>query len=512
MLYIKYNENIIKETQNFKLVISKKEDLAGLPKDVIDAAAETAKNMKQEGKWIFTVQKPSMFPFLTYSTKRNLREKIFKGYINRGDNNNEFDNKEVAKKITELRIKRAKLYGYKNFAEQALEKNMAKNAKNVYNLLNKVMKAAIPVAKQEVKDMQAIIDKEGGKFKLQPWDWMYYSEKVKKAKFAFDEASIKPYFELNNVREGAFYCATKLWGITFTPLKDIPVYHKECEVYEVKDKDGKHVGILYCDWHPRSGRKQVGAWMTSYRKQSEGVAPIISLTCNFTRPTKDTPALLSWDEVTTLFHEFGHGLHGLLSQCKYNSLSGTSVARDYVELPSQIMENWAAEPEVLKIYAKHYKTGKVIPNDLVKKFQKAGTFNQGFVTAEYTSAALLDMAWHNLGELPKNFDVNKFEQETLKEIGLIDEIIVRYRSTYFKHIFGDEGYAAGYYVYMWAAILDADAFAYFKDNSIFDQKIAQSFLQNVLSRGGTEDEMTAFKRFRGQDPTVEALLKRKGLK
>ena len=513
-LSLKFGENILEENNRFELVIEKKEELAGLPDAVITGAAETAKARGHEGKWAFTLHKPSLIPFLQYSENREYREKMFKGYINRGDHNDSLDTKEILVKMVELRLKKAKLLGYKSHAHFILDRNMAQTPEKVYNLLDKLWEPALKRAKVEVYDMQDMINKEGKKFKLEPWDWWYYAEKVKKVRYDLDEEMLRPYFKLENVREGAFAVANKLWGLTFTELTSIPKYYDEVEVFEVKEADGTHIGILYTDYFPRAS-KRGGAWMSAFRKQSaldKETAPIIFNVGNLSKPTGDKPALISIDEVTTLFHEFGHGLHGLLSKCKYNRLSGTSVARDFVELPSQIMENWALEPEVLKMYAKHYETGETIPQELIDKIEKAGHFNQGFVTVEYLAASFLDMSWHTITE-DKEIDVNKFEKESLDKIGLIPEIVSRYRSTYFRHIFGSPvGYSSGYYSYIWAEVLDADAFQAFKETSLFDKKTATSFRENVLQKGGTEDGMTLYKRFRGAEPDKNALLKKRGLK
>ena len=514
MATLQFGENVLKETNAFELVIDNEADLAGLPESSISSAKEAAKAKGYEGKWLFTLQKPSLIPFLTYSDKRDLREKMFKGYTNRCNNNNENDNKEIVKKIINLRIEKAHLLGYSNYAEFVLENNMAKHPENVFDLLNKIWDSALPVAKQEAKELQKMIDSEGNNFKLQAWDWWYYSEKLRKEKYDFDEEALRPYFTLENVRKGIFGVANKLYGITFEERTDIPVYQKDVKVFEVKEADGKHIGIFYTDNFIRPS-KQGGAWMTSFRKQSRqnGVetTPVILNVTNFSNPTADKPCLLTAEQVTTMFHEFGHGLHGLLSNCTYNTLSGTSVPRDFVELPSQVMENWALEPEVLKTYAFHYETGEVIPQELVDKLVKASHFNQGFVTVEYVSAALLDMNYQILNEKQDNLDVNKFETEVLNRIGLIPEIVVRYRSTYFSHIFSG-GYAAGYYGYIWAAVLDADAFQAFKETSLFDQKTAKALRDNIISRGGTDEGMTLYKNFRGQEPSIDPLLKRKGLK
>ncbi len=512
MLSLKFDENILKETNAFKLVIEKKEDLAGLPQSSIEAAAEAAKKAGMEGKWVFTLHKPSMIPFLQYANNRALREKIFKGYINRGDNNNEFDNKEIVAKMAVLRVERANILGYKTHADFVLERNMAKNPAAVYDFMNKVWKPALKAANKEIAEMQKIINAEGGKFKLAPWDWWCYAEKVRKAKYDLDENELRPYFLLENVRKGAFDVATKLFGIQFIERNDIPKYVDEAQVFEVKRKDGSHVGIFYTDYFPRPG-KRAGAWMSSFRTQhrigDSMVTPIIYNVGNFSRPVGDKPSLLSYEEVETLFHEFGHGLHGLLSNVTYEGLAGTAVPRDFVELPSQIMEHWASEPEVLKSYAKHYKTGEPIPDALIEKIQKSSKFNQGFITVEYLSAAFLDMDYHTLTNTTP-IVTNDFEKASLDKIGLIPEIVVRYRSSYFAHIFSG-GYSAGYYSYLWAEVLDSDAFEAFKEKGIFDQATAQAFLKNILEKGGTEDPMKLYKQFRGKEPSIDALLRNRGL-
>jgi peptidyl-dipeptidase Dcp len=453
-----------------------------------------------------------MYPFLTYSENRELREKLHKAYYSRGDNGNENDNKEIIKEIVNLRIEKARLLGFETHAHYVLDRNMAKNPENVYKLLRPVWDAALPLAQKEVSDMQAIIDEEGGDFKLENWDWWYYAEKVRKARYDLDEEEIRPYFKLENVRDAAFKVADNLWGLSFSPLSDIPKPHPDAQAFEVKEADGSHVGVLYMDFHPRAS-KRGGAWMSSYRKQEringEMVTPVITTVFNFTKPTGDKPALISFDEASTIFHEFGHALHGLLSDCNYLTLSGTSVSRDFVELPSSIMENWCAEPEVMKMYGKHYETGETIPDELIKKIQKAGHFNQGFVNLEYLSAAFLDMDYHTLSEAA-DVDVNQFEEEALNKLGLIPEIVVRYRSTYFSHIFSG-GYSAGYYSYKWSEVLDADAFEAFKETSLFDTETAASYREYILSKGGTEDPMELYKKFRGREPSIEPLLKRDGL-
>jgi peptidyl-dipeptidase Dcp len=514
LLELKFGNNMLAETNNFKLVIDKKADLAGLPESVVAGAADDAKANNMEGKWVFTLQKPSWIPFLTCSDKRDLREKLYKAMYNRSNNNNEFDNKNIISKIVNLRLQKANMLGFETWAAYVLDDCMAKNAKNVYDLIGKVWTPGLKRAKEEAKDIQSMIDREGGKFKLASWDWWYYAEKVRKEKYDLDEEQVRPYFELNTVREGAFAVANKLYGLTFRQIQNMPLYHPECQVFEVKDRDSSLVGILYMDFFPRASKKG-GAWMNNYRDQyhykgEADVRPVVSNTFNFSKPTGDKPALLNFDEVETLFHEFGHGLHGLLSKCRYRTLSGTSVSRDFVELPSQVMEHWAVEPEVLKMFAKHYKTGEVIPQTLVDKIIKAGKFNQGFVTTEFLAAAILDMDYSTVTKAV-DIDVEKFEKNSMERAGLIPEIIPRYRSTYFNHAFPG-GYSSGYYSYIWAAVLDCDAFeAYLEKGNIFDQEVATAFRKNILERGGTEEAMKLYVNFRGKTPGIEPLLKKRGL-
>lgn len=513
MLSVEFGEHLLKENNKFELVIEKEEDLDGLPQSIRDAASNAAKERGYEGKWIFTLYRSSITPFLTYSTRRDLREKIFKGYINRGNNNDELDNKEIVSQITSLRVKKAHLLGYKTHAHYILEENMAKNPDNVFDLLYKIWEPALKKAKVEAKELQKMIDEEGKDFTLQPWDWWFYAEKLKQKKYALNDELLKPYFELEKVRKGVFYLANKLYGIKFIERTDLPKYHKDVNVYEVEEADGSHIGIFYTDYFSRS-TKRGGAWMNSFRKQSniEGnwIGPIITNNLNLAKPSEGKPALLTLGQVKTMFHEFGHGLHGLLSKCTYRKLSGTSVSRDFVELPSQIMEHWVTEPKMLEVYAKHYQTGKVIPSELIDKIKKAGYFNQGFATVEYLSAAFLDMFWHTLTE-PEEKDVFAFENKMMDKIGLIPEIVVRYRSPYFAHIFSG-GYSAGYYSYIWSEVLDCDAFHAFKEaSSIFDKKTALSFRKNILEKGGSEDPMVLYKRFRGAEPDVKYLLQQRGL-
>jgi len=509
VLSLKYDENVLKETMNFKLIIDKKEDLAGLPQTNIEAATEAATKANLPGKWLFTVKKPSMIPFLQYAKNRDLREKLFKAYIMRGDNNNEFDNKVIASKMAALRVERSNILGYKTFADFSLEKNMAKTPQNVYDFLNKLWEPALANAKKERDVMQEIINKEGGKFKLQPWDWWYYAEKVRKEKYDLDENELRPYFLMENVRKGVFDLATKLYGLQFIERKDIPTYSDEVTVFEVKENDGTHIGLLYTDYFPRPG-KQAGAWCGGFRSQEirngKIVTPLVTNVGNFSRPVGDKPSLLSLDEVETLFHEFGHALQALLSNVSYK---GLSLPGDFVELPSQIMENWAFEPEVLKTYAMHYKTCEVIPQNLVDKITKSKKFNQGFITVEYLAACYLDLDWHMLIST-EPMETNPFELKSLAKIQLIPEIVSRYRSTYFLHIFSG-GYSAGYYYYIWAEVLDADAFEAFKEKGLFDQATAKAFREFVLAKCTADDAMKQYERFRGKKPSIEPLLKRRGL-
>jgi peptidyl-dipeptidase Dcp len=512
VLAVQFGENVLKENNAFELVIENETDLAGLSPAVTAGAAAAAKERGKPGKWVFTLHKPSLIPFLQYSKKRELREKMFKAYIGRGANGNELDNTALASKMAAFRFERAGLLGYKTHADYVLEKNMAKTPQAVYDFLGKLWKPALVRAKAEAADMQEMIRKEGRDFKLEPWDWWYYAEKVKKAKYDLDDNALRPYFQLENVRDGAFMVANRLYGITFTERADIPKYHEDVRVFEVKDGDGSHLAVLYVDYFPRAS-KQGGAWMNSVREQSirdgKDIRPVISNNGNFSKPTAGEPALISYEEALTLFHEFGHALHGILTRCKYESLSGTSVPRDFVELCSQIMENWAADPEVLKMYAKHYKSGEPIPDALLEKMQKSRFFNQGFETVEYLAASFLDMDWHTRTEA-KELDTVKFDAEAMVRIGLIPEIVSRYLSPYFTHIFSG-GYSAGYYSYLWAEVLDSDAFEAFKETSLFDRATAESFRKNILERGGTEDPMVLYKRFRGREPKIEPLLKKRGL-
>ncbi len=511
MLELQFGDNVLKEDNDFKLWIEDSAGLAGLPENVVRGAKDAAVDAGEEGKWLFTLHKPSLIPFLTYSEDRPMREKMFKAYIHRGDNNNKEDNKKIISKVISLRYKKARLLGYPNYAAMILEDNMAQNSENVYKMLWQIWEPALEVAKEEAKDLQALITAEGQDFNLEPWDWWYYTEKLKKHKYDLDEGQLRPYFQLEKVLEGIFLLSEKLYGIKVVPRPDLPKYHEDVKVVEIQEQDGSHIGIMYLDYFPRAS-KRGGAWMNSYRKQSylndKKITPVICNVGNFSKPVGDKPALLSFEEVTTMFHEFGHALHGLLSDCKFRSLSGTSVPRDFVELPSQIMENWASEPELLEKYAFHYQTGEVIPIELLDKMKESSRFNQGFETVEFMAAAFLDMDWHMV-ESDSLFDVDTFEEQSMNKIGMIPEIVVRYRSTNFRHIFAG-GYSAGYYSYLWSEMLDADAYAYFKENGIFNKEIAESFRTNILARGGSDEPINLYKKFRGQPPTIDALLARKG--
>jgi len=485
-----------------------------LPEGVRQAAAEAAKEAKMEGKWLFTTQKASFIPVLQYSENRELRKELLLAYSKRADNDNKNDNKANINKIIKLRIQKAQLLSYETPADFILDNTMAKTPKAVYDFLATVWNPAVARAKEEAAELQKLMDAEGKGEKLEAWDWWYYAEKLRQKKFNLNEEELRPYFKLENVRKGAFDLAGKLYGLKFKKLENMPVYHPAVEVFEVTNADGSLVGVLYTDYFPRAS-KRAGAWMNNYTEQyiknGKNFRPIIANTGNFTKPTADKPSLLNMDEVETMFHEFGHALHGLLSQTTYLSQSGTNVRRDFVELPSQIMENWCFEPQVMKTYARHYKTGEVMSDALIEKIQKVGTFNQGFTMTELLSAALLDMDYHTRKDTA-DFDVNAFEKASLDRIGMIPEIIVRYRSTYFNHVMGG-GYSAGYYSYTWAEVLDADAYQSFVETGdIYNTERATAFRKHVLEKGDSEDPMTLYRTFRGKDPNPDALLKKRGLK
>jgi peptidyl-dipeptidase Dcp len=508
VLTVKFSQNVLAETNGFRLVIDNEADLKGLPESVITTAAEIAKGEGMEGKWVFTTQKPSMIPFLQYAENRDLRKKLYDAYLNRGNHGDQYDNNNILADIVRLRADRARLLGYRTHADIVLETRMAKTPGNVLNLLNDLLDRSLVVAKRERDEMQKIVDAAGGNFKIEPHDWWYYAEKLRKAKYDLDENELRPYFSLDNARDGAFAVANKLYGITFTRINEIPLPHPDAQAFEVKEADGSHVGVLYMDFYPRESKRQ-GAWCGSYRDHQvvdgKEITPVVTIVGNFTPPAGDKPALLSMDDVLTLFHEFGHGLQGLFSE---NTYSSTTVAWDIVELPSQIMEHWATQPEVLSMYAKHWETGEVIPQALVDKIRNSSYFNTGFDNVEIMAASLLDMAYYSL-EAPVQIETQQFEKETMKKIGLIPEIEPRYRSTYFLHMI--DGYDAGYYVYTWAAVLDNDAFEAFNEKGIFDQATATSFRKNVLEKMGTMDAEQMYLNFRGRKPDIEPLLRNRGL-
>ena len=509
---VKFGSNLLAETNDFELVLSHNE-LDGLPMNLRDAAAEKAKQRGYEGKWVFTLHKPSMIPFLTYSTRRDLREKIYKAYLNRGNNGNDHDNKDLINDFIRLRTEKAHLLGYECYADYVISDQMAQEKVAVYDLLGEIWGPALERAKEELSEMESMLHRDNSSATFESWDWWFYAEKVRRRNYSIDEEMLRPYFSLDNVRHGIFFLANRLYGITFRPVK-IPAYHKECSAFEVLDKDESLLGVLYLDFFPRDG-KSAGAWCGYYREpmynaDGKRIPPVVSIVCNFTRPVGNTPALLNIDETGTFFHEFGHALHFLFSDTKYRGLLG--VEGDFVELPSQIMENWAFEPELLAEYAIHYRSGDVISDSMIKKLQRSSHFNQGFMTTELVAAALSDLEIHSINNYESKIDVEEFEYKVLNEKrGLIPQIEPRYRYTYFSHIF-DGGYSAGYYFYIWAEVLDKDAFEAFRESSdIFDRRIAERFRREVLSRGGEDDGMNLYRAFRGADPNKTPLLKARGL-
>ncbi len=511
-LGIQFGDNLLRETNAYRLVIDRQEDLAGLPASVCAAAADAARAARMEGKWVFTLQAPSIWPFLQYSERRELRRQILTAYTTRCDHGDSSDNKSILARVAGLRAEKAQLLGYKSHADFVLEENMAKTPDRVFGLLKQLWAPARAVALKEAAALQEMIRQEGNAFPLEPWDWRYYTEKLRKQRYNLDEQELRPYFQLDRVRDGAFYVAGKLYGLSFVPRPDLPVYQSEVKAFEVKDADGSHLGVFYADYHPRPG-KRVGAWSSRFREQwiknGRDIRPVVINVCNFTRPSGNTPALLSLEETSTLFHEFGHALHSLLARIPYRGLS--SVPRDFVELPSQIMENWALEPAVLKVYARHYQTNEPIPGTLIEEIRQSEKFDQGFATVEYLAASILDMDWHTLPAGPAP-DATEFERQSMQKIRMLPEIVVRYRSPYFNHIFGPGGgYSAGYYSYIWSEVLDADAFQVFKEKGIFDPATARSFRTNILERGGTDEAMNLYKAFRGAEPSVAPLLARRGL-
>ena len=507
-LTIEFGNHVLADNNDYLLVVDKKEDLAGLPDAVIAGAAQEAKAHGKDGKWVFTLQESSRTPLLQYAQNRELRKNIYQAYTSLGNRGNANDNKEVLKKVLALRLEKAQLMGFNNFAEYQLADNMAKNPKNALDLLYGLWEYSIKNAKAEAAELQKIMDREGKGEKLEAWDWWYYAEKLRQEKYDLNEDAIKPYFSQEDVHNGLCTVVNKLYGITLTPCDSISVYNKDVKTYIVKDADGSLLGVFYSDYMPRAS-KLSGAWMSNFREQQEGVRPLIYNVASFTKPAGDLPSLLTIDEARTMYHEFGHALHGLLTQCKYKGVSGTSVAQDFVELPSQIMEHWAVSPEVLKMYAKHYQTREAIPDSLIAKIENQALFNQGFMTTELLAAAILDMEMHCLTTM-EGFDVLQFEKQLMDKLGLIPQIAPRYRSTYFNHIMG--GYAAGYYSYIWAERLDTDAFEAFKEHGLFDQATATSFRKNILEKGGSDDPMKLYVTFRGAEPSLDALLKTRGLK
>ena len=522
-LSTEFGQNLLAETNGFELILDES-DLDGLSDDIISAASEAASQKmnkvesetekeKYKDKYVFTPHRSSMYPFLTESTRRDLREILYKSYIMRGDNNNETDNKKINAQIAKLRAERAKIMGYKTHAHFILEENMLKTPEEVYELLIQLWEPALERAKAEVNDMQMVADNEGQNFKIAAWDWWQYSEKVRKEKYDLDESAIKPYMSLDNVIQGVFNTTNKLWGLNFKEIFDIDLYHPDARVWEVTDKDGSHLALFIGDYFTRSN-KRGGAWMSSFKSQSNldgSQRPIVVNVCNFPAPVGDNPSLLSFENVVTLFHEFGHAMHGILTNVTYPSMAGTSGPRDFIELPSQLLEHWASEPEVLKSFAKHYETGESIPDELIEKILKASKFNQGFINTEYLAASLLDMDWHTISYTDPLKDSNEFEKVSLEKIGLIDEIAPRYRSTYFAHIFSG-GYSSGYYSYVHAAVLDSDGFEAFKEaGDVFDPELSTKLRKTIYEKGATEEAMDLFVNFRGRKPIIAPLLKVRGL-
>ena len=522
-LSTEFGQNLLAETNGFELILDKS-DLDGLSDGIISAASELANlNMdnadseeakeKYKDKYVFTPHRTSMYPFLTESTRRDLREKLYKSYVMRGDNNNETDNKKIAVQIVKLRAERANIMGYKSHAHFILDENMLKTPEEVYDLLIQLWKPALKRAKIEVADMQAVADSEGKDFKIAAWDWWHYSEKVRKEKYDLDESAIRPYLSLDNVIQGVFNTTNKLWGLNFREIFDIDTYHPDARIWEVTDKDGSHLAIFIGDYFTRSN-KRGGAWMSSFKGQSNldgKQRPIVVNVCNFPAPVGDNPSLLSFENAITLFHEFGHAMHGILTDVTYGSMAGTSGPRDFIELPSQLLEHWVSEPEVLKSFATHYETGESMPDELIEKLLKAGKFNQGFINTEYLAASLLDMDWHTMSYSDAQNISNNFEKNSMNKIGLIDQIAPRYRSTYFAHIFSG-GYSSGYYSYVHAAVLDSDAFEAFKEvGNVFDAELSSKLRKEIYEKGSTEEAMDLFVNFRGRKPIIEPLLKVRGL-
>lgn len=511
-LSLTFGENLLKSSNLFELWITDKKDLAGLPEGVIEAALLAAKSKGKENTWLFTLDYPSYIPFMMYSDIRELRQQIYMAFGSRSFNKKEFSNEEIVKQIAILRHQKANLLSYATHAAIVLEERMAETPEKVYNLLNELLEYAKPMAIEELKEVQDICDRLNGPAKMERWDFSYYSEKLKNEKFAINDEILKPYFQLENVIDGAFITAKKLYGITFEKRNDIQTYHKDVATYEVKDEQGKHLAVFYADYFPRESKRN-GAWMTSFSGQNkyDGTEqrPQVSIVCNFTKPTETKPSLLTFNEVTTLFHEFGHALHGILADGFYESLSGTSVFWDFVELPSQLMENWCYEKECLELFARHYQTNEVIPIELVQKIKDSANFMSGYQTVRQVGLAKLDLAWHNLSELPA-VSVSDFETVAVSETELFSPLKGINASCSFGHIF-QGGYAAGYYSYKWAEVLEADTFEYFLETGIFNKETAKKFRDNILSKGGSEHPMQLYKKFRGQEPSTKALLRKSGL-
>ncbi|MGM9848116.1 MAG: M3 family metallopeptidase [Muribaculaceae bacterium] len=508
-----FNKNLLNATNAFQIVVENADELSGLPQSNIDVAAEEAKNAGLEGKWLFTLHAPSRLPLLQYADNRDLRQKMYEGYTTLASSG-EYDNAPVINKILKARAQKAALLGFENFGSYMTDNVMSGSIENAENLLMKIWEPAIAKVAEEVAEMQAIVDEEGGDFKIAPWDYYYYAEKVRQKKYELEESKVREYFPLDSVRKGIFTMAERLYGITFTEMPDAPKYHPEVVVYDVKDLEGNHVAVFMTDYFPRASKRQ-GAWMSEFKgsyvdRDGKASRPIIYNVGNFSKPVGDTPSLLTLDEVETMFHEFGHGLHGMLGKAVLRSQSGTNVDRDFVELPSQIHEHWALEPELLKVYAHHYKTGEVIPDEMVQKLIAAANHNQGFATTELVGAALLDLQYGKLNPT-EDIDVVGFEKQVAENLKMPAEVQFRYRSPYFKHIFGSDSYASGYYTYLWAEVLDSDGFELFKEKGVFDPETAKSFKENILEMGGSEDPMTLFVRFRGHEPQPEALLRGRGL-
>ncbi len=511
VLTLRFSQNNLKETNNYELPLQE-DQLAGLPESALNAYAETAKEKGKEG-YIVTLQAPSFVPFMKYSQCRKLRQQLYMAYNTQCTHDNEYNNMEIVKKLVNLRLERAQLLGFQTAADYVLTRRMAENSDNVYQLLNQLLEAYTPTAHREVEEVQALAKElEGEDFTLMPWDWAYYSEKLKEKKFNWDEEALRPYFELNRVIDGVFGLATRLYGITFQENKDIPVYHADVKAYDVFDRDGSFLAVLYTDFHPRASKRS-GAWMTSYKEQwkdeNGNSRPHVSVTMNFTKPSADKPALLTFSEVNTFLHEFGHALHGMFANTNYQSLSGTNVYWDFVELPSQIMENFAIEKDFLNTFAKHYETGENIPEEMIQRIVDASNFNVAYACLRQLSFGLLDMAWYTRTE-PFDGDVRNYEKEAWKKNQVLPDIAETCMTVQFSHIMAG-GYSAGYYSYKWAEVLDADAFSLFKEKGIFHPETANSFRENVLSKGGTEHPMELYKRFRGQEPSIDALLKRNGI-